>query len=912
MNEEQARLSDPTWKKWGPYLSARQWGTVREDYSEGGDAWSFTTHDMARSKTYRWGEEGIAGFCDDQQLLCLSLALWNEKDPILKEVYFGLSNKEGNHGEDVKELFYYLDGTPTHSYMKMLYKYPQSPFPYDQIRRENAARTRNDPEFELMDTGVFDKDEYFDVFVEYAKAGPEDILIRIHVENRGPEAAALRVLPTAWFRNTWNWGYDAYKPVFDLAGDGRVSVSHRDLKGYYLYAENPAEWLFCDNETNTRRLYGYDDQHAFPKDGINDHVVQGAPTVNPGRQGTKVAAAWALHVGAGQSATVRLRLAKADLSAPFFGFDDVITQRIAEADRFYQDLQFDIEAGEKRMIHRQALAGMLWNKQFYYYNVQHWLDGDPAQPAPPAARKKGRNSNWKHVKAVHIISMPDKWEYPWFAAWDLAFHTIAFTLLDTAFAKNQLYTLTREWFMHPNGQLPAYEWNFSDANPPVHAWAVWRVYQFDAKQNGGKGDLAFLEKLFHKLLVNFTWWVNRKDAEGNNIFEGGFLGLDNIGVFDRDIVLPQGQLVEQADGTAWMAMYCLNMLRISLELSKANKNYVEMANKFFAHFLYIASALESLGDNGAGLWDDEDQFFYDQIRAKDGTSKRLKVRSLVGMIPLLAVEVIDDKLLRDQPEFQARMNWFLENRPDLAKLVSRFNEKGDNEKRLLGLVRIHRMKAVLQKMLDEAEFLSPHGIRSVSKYHLQHPYQFPVDGQILEVKYLPAESDSALFGGNSNWRGPVWMPINTLLIEALQRYHYYYGDGLTIECPTGSGQYLNLHQIAQLLCDRLIGLFQRDASGRRAVFGNRDKLQNDPHFRDYILYHEYFHGDNGTGLGASHQTGWTGMIAKVIQPRWPMGAKDDMMPTKDAAQEAHITPPPGPAHQATAAVVTAAHEPGTS
>jgi hypothetical protein len=896
MNQEQKRLADPAWKKWGPYVSDRQWGTVREDYSEGGDAWSYTTHDMARSKCYRWGEEGIAGFCDDQQLLCLSLALWNGKDPLLKEVLFGLSNKEGNHGEDVKELYYYLDGTPTHSYMKMLYKYPQAPFPYARILQENAARTRQDPEYEILDTGVFDQDAYFDVFVEYAKSGPEDLLMRIRVENRGSVEAPLHVLPTAWFRNTWSLGYNPYTPLFEPSGTERVAIGHKDLEGYFLYAENPSEWLFCDNETNNRRLFGYDDHNPFPKDGIHDYIVRGLPTVNPDRKGTKVSPVFVMSVAAGASTTIRLRLTKADLAAPFGGFDTVFDQRMAETDLFYRDLQDDIVGEEKRLIHRQALAGMLWNKQFYYYNVQHWLDGDPAWPAPPQSRKKGRNSNWKHVKAVHIMSMPDKWEYPWFAAWDLAFHSITYTLLDPAFAKNQLYALTREWFLHPNGQIPAYEWNFSDTNPPVHAWATWRVYQIDAKENGGKGDTVFLEKLFHKLLINFTWWVNRKDAEGNNIFEGGFLGLDNIGVFDRDVVLPSGALVEQADGTAWMAMFCLNMLRISLELSKTNKTYVEMANKFFAHFLYIAAAMESMGDSGSGLWDEEDQFFYDQIRAKDGTSKRLKVRSLVGMIPLLAVEVLDDKLLREQPEFQARMDWFLENRPDLASLVSRFNEKGDNEKRLLGLVRVHRMKGVLQKMLDETEFLSPHGIRSVSKYHLEHPYEFPLDGQNLQVKYLPAESDSALFGGNSNWRGPVWMPLNVLLIEALQRYHFYYGEGFTLECPTGSGQFLNLHQVAQMLCDRLINLFQRDASGKRAVYGDREKLQSDPHFSDYILFHEYFHGDTGKGLGASHQTGWTGMIAKVIQPRWP-SVKDELMrsgPQSDKNAQASTEPTAGP------------------
>ena len=874
MNDEKNRLTDPAWTKWGPYVSDRQWGTVREDYSEDGYAWAYSTHDMARSKTYRWGEEGIAGFCDDQQRLCLSLALWNGKDPIVKDIYFGLDNRQGNHGEDVKELYYYLDGTPTHSYMKMLYKYPQAAFPYERLLQENAARTRNDPEFELIDTGLFDKDEYFDVFVEYAKAGPEDLLMRITAYNRGPQAAPLHILPTAWFRNTWSWGYDTYKPSMEAAGPDHIAIHHKDLGDYRLYAENAARWVFCENENNSRRLFNFDDHILYCKDGINDHITRGLPTVNPDERGTKASPVFESEVEAGGSMTIRLRLTRQDLSAPFAGFDQVVDNRIGDADAFYQDLQAEIPDEDRKNIQRQALAGMLWNKQFYYYNVQHWLDGDPAQPTPPSARKKGRNTNWKHLKASHIISMPDKWEYPWFASWDLAFHSATYTLIDPAFAKQQMFLLTREWYLHPNGQLPAYEWNFSDANPPVHAWATWRIYQIDAKQNNGKGDLVFLESVFHKLLINFTWWVNRKDAEGNNIFEGGFLGLDNIGVFDRDTMLPFGELVEQADGTSWMAMFALNMLRIALELSKFNKTYLELANKFFAHFLYIAAALDSIGDTQNGLWDEEDQFFYDQIRSTDGASKRLKVRSLVGIIPLFAVEILDDNLLRQLPEFQERMQWFLDNRPELATLVSRFNEKGDNEKRLLSLLRVHRMKGVLQKMLDESEFLSPYGIRSVSKYHLQHPYEFPLDGQVLQVKYLPAESDSALFGGNSNWRGPVWMPINGLIIEALQRFHYYYGDGLTVEYPTGSGKQMTLLEVSEALCNRLTNLFLRNAEGERTVFGDNQKLQTDPHFKDYILFHEYFNGDNGKGLGAAHQTGWTGLIAKVIQPRKPSAKSD--------------------------------------
>jgi hypothetical protein len=877
MNEEQSRLNDKAWKKWGTYVSCRQWGTVREDYSATGEAWTSSTHDMARSKAYRWGEEAIAGYCDEQQILCLAPVFWNEKDTLLKEIFYGLSNKEGNHGEDVKEMYYYLDGSPTHSYMKMLYKYPQKPYPYADLLNENIRRTRKDPEYEIMDTGIFDADEYFDVFVEYAKVDQEDILLRVTAYNRGPASAPLHIMPTCWFRNTWSWGIDPYKPHMRYNGEESLQIEHRDLGNFKLYAQSPDDWLFCENETNSRRLYRFDDHNPYCKDGINDHLVMGLPTVNPALAGTKACASSSFVIEPGASVTVKVRLSKKDLAAPFSDYDQWFDARKAETDAFYQAIQKDIIDEDKKLIHRQALAGMVWNKQFYYYDVQHWLDGDPAQPSPPPARKKGRNSEWKHLKAFNIISMPDNWEYPWFAAWDLAFHAVTFTAIDPAFAKRQMVMLTREWFIHPSGKLPAYEWNFSDTNPPVHAWATWRIYQLEAKQNDGKGDRFFLETVFHKLLINFTWWVNRKDAEGNNIFEGGFLGLDNIGVFDRDAGLPSGELVEQADGTAWMAMYCLNMLRIALELCKTNKTYVEMANKFFDHFLYIAAALDSLGDQNIGLWDEQDQFFYDQVRAPDGTSRRLKIRSLVGMIPLLAVEILDDKLLKDQPEFQNRMNWFLENRPDLAALVSRFNEKGDNEKRLLGLVRAHRMKAVLQYLLDEAEFLSPYGIRSLSKYHLNHPYQFPVDGQTLEVKYLPAESDSSLFGGNSNWRGPIWMPVNGLLIEALQRYYYYYGDSFTLEYPTGSGNFMNLNQVADALCNRLLGLFLKDDKGRRVVFGDNEKMQTDPYFKDYVLFHEYFNGDTGKGLGASHQTGWTGLIARVIQNRFRTG-KDDLKP----------------------------------
>jgi len=863
MNAEQTRLKDATWKKWGTYVSDRQWGTVREDYSTKGDAWNCITHEMARSKAYRWGEEGIAGISDHEQLLCFGLAFWNKKDPLVKERYFGLSNPEGNHGEDVKELYYYLDNTPTHSYQKMLYKYPQNEYPYAWLLEENKRRGRNDPEFELIDTGIFDQDAYFDVFVEYAKNTPEDILVKITVHNRGALDAAINVLPTVWFRNTWAWGYSDYQPQLTADSHGVIEIYHKDLGQFWLNAENSPELLFCDNDTNTKRLYNYDDGKLFFKDGINDHIVHDADTINPKKTGTKACANYDITVPAKQSVTLRLRLSK-DATNGFGDFDQLFNARAGEADQFYNDIQQGNNDADCRLVQRQAFAGMLWSKQFYYYDVRRWLEGDPAEPKPPTERFEGRNTKWMHLNTMDIISMPDKWEYPWFASWDLAFHCLPLATLDMTFAKGQLTLLVRDWFMHPNGQLPAYEWDFGDANPPVHAMVTWKIYQQDKAANNGKGDTYFLERIFHKLMLNFTWWVNRKDDLGNNIFEGGFLGLDNIGVFDRNTKLSGGETLEQADGTSWMAMYSLNLLRIAAELAVTNKAYNDIASKFFEHFIYIAGAISNLGQDKEGLWDDTDSFFYDQIRLSDGSTQKMRIRSLVGLIPLFAAEVLDESDITENPIFRDRMNWFAENRPDLASLVSRWSETKGPGKHLVSLLRGYRMKSLLKYMLDENEFLSDYGIRSVSKYHLDNPYQVKVDGTQFSIKYTPAESDSGLFGGNSNWRGPIWMPMNYLLIESLHKFYQYYGDDYKIECPTGSGNFMNLQQVAVELYRRVSNLFLRDAEGKRAVFGHYNKMQNDPEFKDYILFHEYFDGDNGRGVGASHQTGWTGLVANCL------------------------------------------------
>ncbi len=871
MNAEQQRLNDPDRienkrKCWGPYLSDRQWGTVREDYSETGDAWDFITHDTSRSKSYRWGEEGIAGICDYNQLICFALALWNGKDPILKDNYFGLSGPEGNHGEDVKEYYYYLDNTPTHSYMKMLYKYPQGEYPYRQLVEENRKRGKEDREFELIDTGIFDNNQYFDVFVEYAKETEEDILIRITIFNCGPEPAELNVIPTVWFRNTWDWGYDDYKPSMNLFHDG-IAIDHKELGTYHLFFEDEPEVLFCENETNTQRLYNVENDKKFYKDGLHEYIVKGnADAVNPEKKGTKSGIRFITKIQPGDYKTFRLRMTLSSPAKPFGNFNSLFEKRINEADIFYGDLQSGIKSEDEKNVQRQALAGMLWSKEFYYLDIRQWLNGDPLQPKPPEARLSGRNNEWVHLNNSQLISMPDKWEYPWYASWDLAFHCIALAMVDPKFAKDQLKLLTLEWYMHPNGQLPAYEWNFSDVNPPVHAWATWRVYKMDQKKNNGKGDFAFLESVFHKLLLNFTWWVNRKDKDNRNIFQGGFLGLDNIGVFDRSKQLPTGGYIEQADGTAWMAMYSLNLMRISLELAKTNPVYQDMATKFLEHFLYIAGAMSDIGGEGINLWNEEEEFFYDVLHAPTGFIQ-LKVRSMVGLIPLFAVEVIDEDTIRECPEFAKRMDWFLDYRPDLSNLVSRWHTGGMGERKLFSLLRGHRMKRLLKRMLDETEFLSDYGIRALSKYHEENPYIFKYDDSSFSVDYEPAESKSSLFGGNSNWRGPIWMPVNFLIIESLQRFHHYYGDDFKVECPTGSGKYLTLDEIAEEISRRLVRIFTKDNKGRRPVFGDYEKFQTDPHFNEHILFHEYFHGDTGRGLGASHQTGWTGLIAKLLQPR---------------------------------------------
>jgi len=874
MDPERKRLEESgagraPWKKWGPYLTERQWGTVREDYSAGGTVWEYLSHDAARSRAFRWGEEGIAGISDDRQILCFALALWNGKDPMLKERLFGLTGNEGNHGEDVKECYYYLDNTPTHSYMKMLYRYPQREFPYARLIDENRRRGKTEPEFELIDTGAFDENRYFDVFVEYAKAAPDDILIRITAFNRGPEEAPLHVLPHVWFRNTWSWGQSDAKPVLSALREDVIQLESPELGIRWLYCEESPELLFCENETNYGRLFGMAGEPGFCKDGINDAVVHGAmDAVNPARAGTKAAAGYRVVVEAGGSAVLRLRLSDRSHQKPFVALDEIFEERIREADEFYGTFQCGLEAGEDaKRIQRQAFAGMLWTKQFYYYDVPRWLAGDPGQPLPARERLNGRNHEWIHLNNSDILSMPDKWEYPWYAAWDLAFHCIPFAQIDPDFAKEQLVLLTREWYMHPNGQLPAYEWAFGDVNPPVHAWAAWRVYKIDRRMNRGKGDIAFLERVFHKLLMNFTWWVNRKDADGRNIFQGGFLGLDNIGVFDRSGKLPAGGHLEQADATSWMAMYSLNLMRIALELALVNPIYQDLATKFFEHFLYIAGAMRNIGEEGVNLWDEEDEFFYDVLHCPKTGNMRLKVRSIVGLIPLFAVETLEPELLDRLPEFKRHLEWFLRYRPDLAGLISRWHEPGAGERRLLSLLRGHRMKRLLKRMLDEREFLSEYGVRSLSRFHAEHPYVFRADGSEFTVAYQPAESDSGLFGGNSNWRGPVWFPVNFLIIESLQKFHHYYGDDFKVECPTGSGKFVTLLDVANELTRRLTGIFLKGSDGCRPVFGYNKKIQADPHFCDFIQFHEFFHGDQGWGLGASHQTGWTGLVAKLLQPR---------------------------------------------
>jgi hypothetical protein len=873
LQEDRGRKAN--WKRWGPYLSERQWGTVREDYSAYGAAWDYLPHDQARSRAYRWGEDGIAGISDRHQYICFALALWNGRDPILKERLFGLTGNEGNHGEDVKEYYFYLDSTPTHSYMKYLYKYPQAEFPYARLVEENRRRGRRALEFELINTGVFDQDRYFDVFVEYAKASAEDILIRIQAINRGPEAAVLHLLPTVWFRNTWSWGLDERRPRLrkgpPVEGMELIHLDHFYYGPRWVWCEGAPELLMTENETNKKRLYGVNGDSPHVKDGINEYVVHGAKeAVNAERAGTKSAAYYRLMLGPGESTMVRLRLTDQDPAAarvgPFgAGFDHILSERREDADEFYATVLPSGLSSDTKNVMRQALGGLLWSKQFYHYDMNRWLRGDPEGPEPPAERLRGRNHEWTHLYNADVISMPDKWEYPWYAAWDLAFHCIPLALIDSDFAKEQLTLMLREWYMHPNGQLPAYEWAFGDVNPPVHAWAAWRVYKVEKKRRG-KGDRQFLESVFHKLLLNFTWWVNRKDAEGRNVFQGGFLGLDNIGVFDRSAPLPTGGHIEQSDGTSWMAMYCLNMLAIAMELARENQAYENVASKFWEHFVYIAHAMNNRGGEGIELWDDEDGFYYDVLHLPDdGRHFFLKVRSMVGLIPLFAVETLDPELLSRLPGFKRRLEWFVDNRPDLNQNCACMRTPGRGERRFLSIVDPERLRRVLKVMLDESEFLSPYGIRALSGIHRDHPYKLSVNGMEHRVDYEPAESSTGLFGGNSNWRGPIWFPVNFLLIESLQKFHFYLGDGFKVECPTGSGKMMTLWEVAGEISKRLTRIFLRDPDGRRPVFGGTQKFQNDPHWRDLIPFHEYFHGDNGAGIGASHQTGWTALVAKLIQ-----------------------------------------------
>jgi hypothetical protein len=868
---EQPRIQNPEWLQWGPYLSERQWGTVREDYSDNGNAWEYFSHEQARSRAYRWGEDGLAGISDAHQMLCFAVALWNWKDPILKERLFGLTNSEGNHGEDVKEYYFYLDSTPTHSYMKFLYKYPQQAFPYDDLVSTNRRRSRNDFEYELIDTGTFNDDRYFDVFVEYAKESPDDILIKITVCNRGAEAASLRVLPTLWFRNTWSRGENESRPLIRMDEQMKNAsvASSFDLQSgnRFLYCEDGPRLLFTENETNSQRLFGTPNPTPYVKDGINEYVVNGkTEAVNPDKTGTKVAADYQLNVEAGGTQVIRLRFTrisphKLDRAYPkddgAFGghFDDVVRTRISEADEFYARLTPAAVGPEKAAVMRQALAGMLWSKQYYEFNVDQWIE-----------ERKGnrvRNTEWFHMINHDIISMPDKWEYPWYAAWDLAFHTLALSLVDDVFAKRQLELMVGSLYLHPNGQMPAYEWNFGDVNPPVHAWAALFMHNLQKAQDG-VGDVQFLKRIFHKLVLNFTWWVNRKDRFGKNVFEGGFLGLDNIGVFDRSSPFPGGGHIEQADGTAWMALYCQNMAEIAVELASADPAFEEFALKFIEHFLWIAAAINKPGDDG--LWDEQDGFYYDLLRLPDGSFTRLKVRSMVGLLPLCATTVIE-KFQRET--LTNAMQFFRERLKRMPHLLSTIHPTGPghlgvNDRGIMALVSPERLHRILARMLDENEFLSPYGIRALSRYHLEHPYVLHFGGQEYRVDYQPAESDTAMFGGNSNWRGPVWMPMNALLIRALLQFYLYYGDNFKVECPTGSGRLMNLFEVSQEISNRLAKIFVRDEHGRLPLYGGTEKFQSDPYWRDYLLFYEYFHGDNGAGLGASHQTGWTGLIARLI------------------------------------------------
>ena len=887
MNAEKQRLQENRerkayWTRWGCYVAERQWGTVREDYSPDGSAWDYFSHQQSLSRVYRWGEDGIAGICDNHQRLCFALAFWNEQDPIIKEKMFGVTSSQGNHGEDVKEYYFYLDNTPTHSYMKYLYKYPQAEYPYQQLVEENQSRGFSDPEFELLETGIFDDDKYFDIFIEYAKDSDEDILVKVTAHNRGDEEKPLHMLPTLWFRNTWSWYEDAEKPQLKVYsqkdGYSIIEASHPSLGERWLYCNHPVgavreqPLLFTENETNNKLLFGTKNATPYVKDGINNHVVKGdREAVNPDKTGTKFSAHYQLSIPPGESRTIELRLCDSDsLQNPFADFDRIFNQRKQEADEFYHSLTPQDIPEDHRNVQRQAFAGMLWNKQFYYYVIEDWLNGDPTQPNPPEGREEVRNAEWKHLFNDDIISMPDKWEYPYYCVWDTAFHLIPLSILDPDYSKLQLSRMTREWYMHPNGQIPAYEWNFNDVNPPVVAWAAWQIYTLEQKY-WDRQDKDFLERIFQKLLLNFTWWVNREDAEGKNIFEGGFLGMDNIGVFDRSSELPTGGNLEQADGTSWMGMYCLGMLKIALELAIDRPPYEDTASKFFEHFLYIADAMNRIG--GISLWDESEGFYYDAISFPDGSRKPLKVRSLVGLVPLLGVAVLEPETIKKLPGFEKRLQWFIDNRRDLKKNVACMETEGVGAKRLLALCYAtdrndgedNKLQRLLTYMLDESEFMSPYGIRSVSKYHQEHPFTLEANGEEYSVQYEPAESPSGMFGGNSNWRGPVWFPLNYLILEALQNFHDYLGDDFEIEFPTGSGKFKNLYEVSVAIALRMMSIFLRDESGKRPVFGGQSKFQNDPYWRDYVFFHEYFNGDNGAGLGSSHQTGWTGVVAHMIQ-----------------------------------------------
>jgi hypothetical protein len=867
---EQKRLNDARekgipWKKWGPYLSERQWGTVREDYSDNGNAWDYFSHDQSRSRAYRWGEDGLGGISDDKQRLCFALALWNERDPILKERLFGLTNSEGNHGEDVKEYYFYVDSTPTHSYMKYLYKYPQREFPYADLVETNRRRSREEMEYELIDTGVFDEDRYFDVFVEYAKAGPEDVLVEITVHNRGPEAARLRVLPTLWYRNTWSWGDEEPKPSLREAGSGTIEASHHALGTYFLHCEGTPELLFTENESNTERLWSHPNATPYVKDAFHAYVIAGqGEAVNPAKVGTKAAAHYALEVPSGGSQTIRLRLADGRRGDAFGDFHTVIGERLGDADEFYTRITPTSLGEDERRVHRQALAGMMWGKQFYHFDLEQWLSEHRSHPLLDAAGRSVRNQEWFHMLNADVISMPDKWEYPWYAAWDLAFHTVGLALVDFDFAKEQLLLMLRNLYFHPNGQIPAYEWNFSDVNPPVHAWAT--LYLFKMERTLGRSDLRFLERSFQGLMLNFNWWVNRKDPAGRNVFAGGFLGLDNIGVFDRSAELPTGGSLEQADGTAWMAFYCQCMLEMSLILCEYDSMYEEVAFKFIQHFMWISYAMDRMGEHHDEMWDEQDGFFYDLLRLPGGDAVRLKVRSMVGLLPLCASTVFEPDFEHRFPRLVEMIALFRKRHPELVSHVAPVGGTfiGHRNRRLLSILNKDKLQRVLTYLLDENEFLGPYGIRSLSRHHLHHPFRFWVGHQEYSVQYLPAESNTGMFGGNSNWRGPVWMPVNALIVRALLNLYAFYGDDFTVECPTGSGRYATLFEVAQEIVRRLAGTFLRGADGRRPVYGGSAKFQDDPHWRDLILFYEYFHGDNGAGLGASHQTGWTGLVAPLL------------------------------------------------